>query len=663
MHRAPTTRLAVVRFALAWLFAVAIAGWCIADVWPFFVDDAFISLRYSDRLLAGNGLTWTDGEWVEGYSNLAWVVLCALLGSLGMGTDVAARVAGFACMATVLALIAWRFRRTPAAGVATVLAASAVFAPWTIGGLEMPLLALCTTGGLLACERAFESPAPRRALLVGGLCFAIAALTRPDAPLVPAVLATAWFVQAWAKRREGARPFSTVFVFLLPVGLAVSGQLVFRLAYYGDWMANSARVKVGDGAGLPREGLAYVAGAIVTMSGLWALALFGAAGGIRRRAGSSFVRALVTITVAWVGYLTAIGGDFFPAFRLVVPLLPVLALLAGLGLERLANVGRSRCLAALLLVLAAAIVCRVQARCHPEMGRVKEDVWALDGLAIGKLLGEAFAPADPLVAVDAAGAVPYGSRLRSLDMLGLCDADIARDPGRPPASTSFARAHRRGSPDYLFGRAPDVFLFGRAPGDLIPLDPAGRVLVDDPRFVADYRCVWLELPAAKRRAGAAGSLHTPLWLRVRGRCGVRTRTDGVDMSAMLFGSSAMLPGFRPEPPDDAQARAVWNRAVAQLLPWLSLSSVVVVEHGSAWLEVRKAGVYHFAGLRLPPGNYVVESPSNEGTFELRTAAGASLPSTGGRWQVASEADELDVVWIVTTEQVPLRVQSVSCRRQ
>ena len=63
--------------ALAALPALALfalqAGW----PWPFFSDDSFISLRYAARLLAGEGLTWTDGERVEGYSNLLWVLLTA----------------------------------------------------------------------------------------------------------------------------------------------------------------------------------------------------------------------------------------------------------------------------------------------------------------------------------------------------------------------------------------------------------------------------------------------------------------------------------------------------------------------------------------------------------------------------------------------------------
>src|SRR6478735_11265017 len=47
---------------------------------PFFTDDGFISLRYTQRFLHGQGLTWNDGERVEGYSNLLWVLLTAIPG-------------------------------------------------------------------------------------------------------------------------------------------------------------------------------------------------------------------------------------------------------------------------------------------------------------------------------------------------------------------------------------------------------------------------------------------------------------------------------------------------------------------------------------------------------------------------------------------------------
>ena len=59
--------------ALAAICAIALALQ-IYHFWPFMTDDAYISLRYSQRLMHGHGLTWNDlPPAVEGYTNLLWV--------------------------------------------------------------------------------------------------------------------------------------------------------------------------------------------------------------------------------------------------------------------------------------------------------------------------------------------------------------------------------------------------------------------------------------------------------------------------------------------------------------------------------------------------------------------------------------------------------------
>jgi len=40
-------------------------------------DDAFISFRYAQNLVDGNGLVFNPGERVEGYTNLSWTLLMA----------------------------------------------------------------------------------------------------------------------------------------------------------------------------------------------------------------------------------------------------------------------------------------------------------------------------------------------------------------------------------------------------------------------------------------------------------------------------------------------------------------------------------------------------------------------------------------------------------
>ena len=132
--------------ALAALPALALFAAQASWPWPFFSDDSFISLRFSERLLQGDGLTWTDGERVEGYSNLLWVLLTAGLGALGLELVTAARLLGALCTAAALLALAAAARprdpRTAAvAGVAPLLvAASQPVLVWSLAGLEGPLL-------------------------------------------------------------------------------------------------------------------------------------------------------------------------------------------------------------------------------------------------------------------------------------------------------------------------------------------------------------------------------------------------------------------------------------------------------------------------------------------------------------------------------------------
>ena len=70
----------------------------------FFHDDAYIPLRYAERLLAGKGVTWNDGERVEGFSSPAWLFQVALLGGLGVPLPMASRLLGIAYAIAVLAL-------------------------------------------------------------------------------------------------------------------------------------------------------------------------------------------------------------------------------------------------------------------------------------------------------------------------------------------------------------------------------------------------------------------------------------------------------------------------------------------------------------------------------------------------------------------------------
>src|SRR5262249_29453547 len=108
---------------------------------PIVMDDALISYRYSDRLLHGQGLTWNDGEFVEGYSNLLWVLLVAAGGIFHSNLVLVGWILGLIANSATLLAIAWALGKSNSCvlsliGGLLVLTLSRAFAFWGIGGLE-----------------------------------------------------------------------------------------------------------------------------------------------------------------------------------------------------------------------------------------------------------------------------------------------------------------------------------------------------------------------------------------------------------------------------------------------------------------------------------------------------------------------------------------------
>ena len=79
------------------LLTVPIVYYSLQWAWElkWIADDAFISFRYAENLLAGNGLVLNPGEYVEGYTNFLWLMLLAATFELASSPLRAAAAAGF----------------------------------------------------------------------------------------------------------------------------------------------------------------------------------------------------------------------------------------------------------------------------------------------------------------------------------------------------------------------------------------------------------------------------------------------------------------------------------------------------------------------------------------------------------------------------------------
>ena len=480
------------RIGLLFLAGAAILIARARNFYPFMADDAFISLRYARRLLDGFGLTWTDGPRVEGYSNLLWVLGCALLGRLGLDLVSAARVLGMLATLATLAVVAWAYRARAWLACLASLAALVLAGPiavWAMGGLEQPMVGLWLALGIYHClplvTKGENSSTPGRPGLAG-IFFGLLALTRLDGLLFGATVATVLF----AVEQPRSTKLRTLLHFCLPLAGLVAAQQLFRLFYYGDLIPNTGRAKLAFTTVHIVRGFDYVWNGLVALRSIFVLAIGGMAACIVRK-GKPRVVLLTAPLVVWLGYLALVGGDVFPAWRLLVPALVLAVFLIGDGIAASLTFGPTgKWIAGLLLVNAFFLNLHDQKQ-DRMLDLARSERWEWDGEVVGRFLSSAFSAKAPVLAVDPAGCVPYFSGLPSIDMLGLNDRDLAQ---HPPADfgQSLSVGHELGNGSYVLGREPDLVLFCLPAGGAQPCFRSGKELVRLQGFRDDYQLTAFE---------------------------------------------------------------------------------------------------------------------------------------------------------------------------
>jgi len=417
--------------------AIALAALLLvhAHILGFVCDDAYISFRYAENWVRHGSPVYNLGERVEGYTNFGWTVLLA--GVIRAGGDPVAWSRGlgiFFGLATLAVVARFTARRRGYAtledGIApALLVASPAFAAWCTGGLETAMFTWLAT---LAWTR---SVLERRTGCKpwSAVAFAAASLTRPEGVVYFAVTALASGVRA--VRRDSVRAWLrwvALFVALF------APYFAWRWWYYGWPLPNTYYAKVGA-TGAWRSGLLatgdWIADHALPCAAALSLLLVRHVAALQNQGFASLPLAWIAVTIALV--LRA-GGDFMDLHRFFVPVMPCLAVLAALGLRRIASkwtarrlprsagVGLGAVFGAALAVHAVAIdrgtLAVKTTRGVESIGLLRQ--YAAQWTTIGRWLGEN-APPNTSLATTAAGAIPYYSRLRTLDMLGLNDAWVA----------------------------------------------------------------------------------------------------------------------------------------------------------------------------------------------------------------------------------------------
>lgn len=346
-------------------------------------EDAFISLRAVDNLLAGHGPVFNVGERVEVYTHPLWVAILTIWGGLGLQLEYGAIYLGLlftgvglvsAQLASIRLLRHLR-RDTPESGLdfivplgAIVFMAVPVVWDFVTSGLETGLsFAWLGVSFWLLVRRAVsvdERGRIERPAILEALVFGLGPLVRPDLGLFSVGFLIALMVcdlVGRARRETFVHGAWILFSFGLVSGL----YQVFRMGYFGAIVPNTALAKEASMSDW-RQGWLYFVDFVGTyqlwiplaLLGLWWLTIM--ASTIRQRNRVGFVVAVPVVAATLHAlYIIRLGGDFMHGRFLLPTLFAVMLPLAAVPIQipDIARLRSATTTLAVVLVLAWAIVC------------------------------------------------------------------------------------------------------------------------------------------------------------------------------------------------------------------------------------------------------------------------------------------------------------------
>lgn len=434
----------------------------------FIQDDAFISFRYADNFAHGKGLVWNEGERVEGYTNFLWTLIVSIPHFLNLDPVSFSFVTGlilFALSVYFTYRLSANLLHSKHAALLTVLflGTNHSFSSYATGGLETQLqTCLFVACVFLLFDSVAKGAWSRVRVCLLSVLLSLALFTRLDSALLAAIVLPVALFHIWTKEDSKARkPLLTLFLFA-PLTVLVGGWLIWKMRFYGSLLPNTFYVKVASLNSLKR-GVIYV---YLFFHSYWLVLfpfVFLIVGKSLFHKNNRAWLLLSLLTVIWLSYVVAVGGDFME-FRFIVPVLPFIFL----QIVWLILVQCRR--AKLQIVLILLVLCgslhhsltfsNLALRYYEvESTKGLSDLLTqekTDWIGIGKVLGDSFDHDSSVsIAVTAAGAIPYYSHLTTIDILGLNDKWVAR---HGEIVTSKPGHQRRATLNYLLERKVNLVI-------------------------------------------------------------------------------------------------------------------------------------------------------------------------------------------------------------
>ena len=512
----------------------------------FISDDALISLRYADNFLHGHGLCWNPGEQpVEGYSNLLWILLVSFIGLFSHDLINAARFAGFFCVFIMMGSVCAQFLRGGSKnyfGLAIVLsfiALSGTVAAWAYGSLEQSLNCALLGLSLWAVFRFVDSGDKNfKNTVLPGVLMGLLALSRLDGILFALIITVGIMLLETGKGTENIKNLKLLFI---PAAVVLA-QCLFRLAYYGSLIPNTALVKISPSMEHASGGFVYVMNGIISMKLFFILTAAAAVYMLFDPAARKKTIILLAVLTLWLAYIVFIGGDIFPAYRHMMPAIMIGAFLIIGGFIK-AWEAKPAVIINAPVIFITGLMCVLYGITQPwdiQNFKAANEMWERNAMEAGRVIGSVFEKERPVVAVTAAGSLPYASGLPAIDLFGLNDYELPRFY-RPKAAGKGWIGHEQGSAAYVIKRMPDLISLYDSTAETVHY-AWWTELTATPEFKNNYRLIYFYSPENKFTA--------KFWANVNSKkTGIRDQGDGIILPPYFFSS-----GSNPVITADKQAR-------------------------------------------------------------------------------------------------------------
>ena len=469
-------------------FAIMICG-----LWRFTADDAYISFRYAEHFGQGKGIVYNEGECVEGYTTFLWVFLLGLGHMAGCYIPILAKTLGMALSIGCLLLLSVSHKFTGVSDIRAsaiaplLLGTCGIFTVWAMSGMEVPLVGFLVLLSALLHLRSRSMPEKTGLVLATGISCALATMSRPECGLMFLVLFADRLIDG-IKRRNW-----TFFWFGLAFSSLYVPYFIWRYAYYGFLLPNTFYAKVGYTEAQVIRGARYT----MKFAGPALLILVPVIASLvpipkkykkeKCRGAAVLLWGVAVHTV----FVILVGGDVMPAYRFFSPFMPLICLLSAMALA--AFVKRPAWVAVVLTIMVAYNVTQLSIR-RELRDRVLNGNVGRHGKLVGLWMKETFPP-DTVIATNTAGSIPYYSKLKTIDMLGLNDVHIAHR--EVPGMGRRSPGHEKGDGEYVLSRRPAYIQFGSSRGRKAPSFRGDREIYKNPEFSKNYELKTFHLPGIR----------------------------------------------------------------------------------------------------------------------------------------------------------------------